>query len=63
MSLLLQALLGANVDGSGLSFHVESQDACDNLPMAMERKRWPKKGRSVDGWWGLGVCHPVLYLV
>ena len=36
MSLLLQVLLGANVDGSGLSLHVDgrtSWDTCDNLPM------------------------------
>ena len=38
MSLLLQLLLGASVDGSGLSPHVDgrkSLDFCDNLPMVV----------------------------
>ena len=38
MSLLLQVLLGANVDVSGLSSHVDgrtSLDMCDNLPMSV----------------------------
>jgi hypothetical protein len=35
MSLLLQALLGANVDGSGSSFHADTRRSGedDNFPM------------------------------
>jgi hypothetical protein len=65
MSLLLQALLGANVDGSGLSLHVDrrtSLDTCDNLPMAVGADEVAKEGQK-HGWlWGLCVCHLVLYL-
>jgi len=64
MSLLLQALLGANVDGSGSSFHVDgrkSRDTRDSLPMAVGEARWPKKNRSLDDWWGtLDMCHVFL---
>ena len=58
MSLLLQALLGANVDGSGLSLHVDvrtSLDMCDidDMPIAKE------VGRSFGRVWS---CHLVLYI-
>lgn len=49
MSLLLQALLGANVDGSGLSLHVDgrtSRDTCDNLPMAVGAKEVAKEPQN-----------------
>ena len=49
MSLLLQVLLGANVDGSGLSLHVDgrtSLDMCDNLPMAVGAEEVAKEGQK-----------------
>lgn len=62
MSLLLQALLGANVDGSGLSFHVDgltSRDTCDNLPMAVGTEEVAKEGQKrglVVGTLGASSC-------
>jgi hypothetical protein len=65
MSLLLQLLLGANVDGSGSSFHEDgrtSRDKGSNLPMDLSRKgRLLEKqhgggggapGELEDGCWG-----------
>ena len=54
MSLLLQVLLGANVDGSGLSLHVDgrtSLDTCDNLPlpMAVGAEEVAKEGQKYFG--------------
>jgi hypothetical protein len=49
MSLLLQALLGANVDGSGLSLHVDgrtSLDICNNLSMAVGADEVAKEGQK-----------------
>ena len=57
MSLLLQALLGAKVDGSGLSLHADgrtSWDQDDNLPMVDEegstkKAGWGRTGRGDGG--------------
>lgn len=59
MSLLLQALLGANVDGSGLSLHVDgrtSRETCDfgDLPIAVGAKKVAKEGQK-HGWVGCTV--------
>jgi hypothetical protein len=44
MSLLLQALLGANVDDSGSSFHADGRENSDQLeddnPPMMARMEW-----------------------
>ena len=51
MSLLLQALLGANVDGSGLSLHVDgrtSRDMCGSLPMAVGAEDVAKEGQKAE---------------
>jgi hypothetical protein len=57
MSSLLQALLGANVDGSGLSLHVDgrtSRDMCSNLPMAAGAEDVAEEGQKAErGLWGL----------
>lgn len=49
MSLLLQALLGANVDGSGLSLHADGRtrrDRCDDSPMAVGAEEVAKEGQN-----------------
>ena len=60
MSLLVQALLGAKVDGSGLSLHADRRtrwDQDDNLPMVNEEGSTKKAGWGRTGR-GDGGCRP-----
>ena len=46
MSLLLQAPLGANVDGSGLSLHADGRTSRDIFPMAVGAEDVANEGQK-----------------